>query len=382
MRWSRFLLIGSVVIFGLIPSTVPAEILAMVNYETKPEQFIRKEGIAVIDVDPNSPTFGKILMDIPLPPDLVAHHIFYTRDRSKAYITALGKSVLHVMDMTRFPYRMKAVDVPQCKALEDITFSKDNKTWYMTCMGSQNVIVGDVKTDKPTKAISLPKPYPHGIALHDGIDRILVTSTVRDTDFKDPGETITVIEASTGKVLSTHKVSLKASPSGAAPVEIAFVPKSNPPVAYITNMYEGTLWMAAWDPGKKAFDFRQIDDFGPKGQGVPLGVHFNQHADRAFITTAKPGHLNVYDISDPRKPKHLMAVATAGGAHHTSLSPDERYVFVQNSFVNLPGMSDGSIMVVDLRKQKVVRSFDTLKNQGMNPNSMVLLPEWSKGHTH
>ncbi|MFQ5533019.1 MAG: YncE family protein [Candidatus Methylomirabilales bacterium] len=376
------LIVVLVVLLGVSPSVAHAEILAMVNYESKPEQSIRKEGIAIIDVDPNSPTFGKILVDIPLPHNLVAHHIFYNKDRSKAYITALGKSVLHVMDMTRFPYRMKAVDIPQCKVLEDMTFSQDNKTWYLTCMGSQNVIVGDVKTGTPTKAISLPKPYPHGIALHDGIDRLLVTSTVRDTDFKDPGETITVIEASTGKVLSTHKVSLKASPSGAAPVEIAFVPKSNPPVAYINNMYEGTLWMAVWDPGEKAFDFSQADDFGPRGQGVPLVVHFNPHGDRLFITTAKPGHLNVYDISNPRKPRHLMAIATAGGAHHTSLSPDERYVFVQNSFVNLPGMSDGSIMVVDLRKQEVIKSFDTLKNQGMNPNSMVLLPEWSKGHTH
>lgn len=53
-----------------------AEILAMLNYESKPEQTTRKEGLAILDVDPKSPTFGKMLMDIPLPPDLVAHHIF------------------------------------------------------------------------------------------------------------------------------------------------------------------------------------------------------------------------------------------------------------------------------------------------------------------
>ena len=83
------LFISSVILISS-PSAVSAEILAMLNYETKPEQNIRKEGLAIIDVDPNSSTFGKILMDIPLPPDLVAHHIFYNRDMSKAYITALG----------------------------------------------------------------------------------------------------------------------------------------------------------------------------------------------------------------------------------------------------------------------------------------------------
>ena len=120
----------------LVPATGAwAEILAMLNYETKPEHFARKEGIAIIDVDPTSPAFGKILMDIPLAPDLVAHHIYFNKAKSKAYITALGKSILHVMDMTRFPYRMKAVPVPDCQVLEDVVFSDDGKTWYLTCMG-------------------------------------------------------------------------------------------------------------------------------------------------------------------------------------------------------------------------------------------------------
>lgn len=46
----------------LLPvALVHAEILALVNYETKPEQTLRKEGLAVLDVDPQSSTFGKIL---------------------------------------------------------------------------------------------------------------------------------------------------------------------------------------------------------------------------------------------------------------------------------------------------------------------------------
>src|SRR4029078_9474947 len=89
-----------------------------------------------------------------------------------------------------------------------------NKTWYLTCMGSGKLIIGDATTDQPTKTISLPRPYPHGVAVHNGIDRVLVTDTVRATDLKDAGETITVVEASTGNVLSTHKVSNKPSPAG------------------------------------------------------------------------------------------------------------------------------------------------------------------------
>ncbi len=370
----------TIILFLLFVPRVHAEILAMLNYETKPDQRFRKEGIAIMDIDPHSATFGKILMDIPLPPNLVAHHIYYNQDYSKAYITALGKSTLHVMDMTRFPYRMKAIEVPKCKVLENVIFSKDNQTWYLTCMGSSNVIVGDATTDKPLKEIkaSSPEPpfirHPHGIALHEGIDRLLVTSTIRPSDLSDPGETITVIEASTGKVLSTHKVSTKPSPSGVAPVEVVFLPGAKPPIAYITNMYGGTLWSATWNPEKKSFAFQQVADFSAQGQQVPLEIVPNDNGDRLYVTTAKPGYLNIFDINEPQNPKLLQAIPTAPGSHHLVFSPDGRYAFVQNSFLNLPEMRDGSISVVDLKKGETIAQINTLKDQGLNPNCIILLP--------
>jgi DNA-binding beta-propeller fold protein YncE len=367
----------------MLPSLLHAEILAMVNYETNPEQIFRKEGIAVIDVDMNSANFGKILMDIPLPHNLVNHHIYYNRDMSKVYVTALGLSTMHVIDMTRFPYRLKAIEIPNCKVLEDATFTSNNKTWYLTCMGSQNIIVGDAVTDTPIKSISLPKPYPHGISLHEDIDRILVTSTDPPDGIGQPGETVTVIEASSGKVLSSHKVSNKPSPSGVAPVEVIFIPHSSPPMAYIDNIYGGTLWLAIWDPKREEFDFQQTYDFATIESSIPLNISFSEKGDRLYVTTGIPGHLNIFDISeDPRHPKLLKSIQTAEGAHHVVFSPDKQYAFVQNNLLNLPGLSDNSISVVDLEKGETIASINTLKNQGLNPNCIILLPEWSTGHGH
>ena len=357
-----------------------AELLALLNYESKPEQSVRREGIAIMDIDPESSEIGKGLMEIPLPPDLVAHHIFFNRDRTKAYITALGKSVLHVVDLTRFPFRLHAIEVPDCQVLEDLVVSDDNRTWYLTCMGSSAVIMGDAVKDKPVKTIRTPDGggasvlYPHGIAIHNGIDRVLITSTVKP-DMSDAGDSVTVLQASTGAVLSTHKVSSKPSPAKAAPVEVMFVPFSNPPVVQITNMLEGTLWTGTWDAASQSFSFQQVDDYGPRQQGMPLEMLYNAKGDRLFVTTAKPGFVNVYDNSDPGHPRFLQAIPAAQGAHHSVLSPDERYLFVQNSLLNLEGMSDGSITVIDLAKGgTVLGSIDTLKAQGFNPNCIMLLP--------
>ncbi len=378
----------------MLPIASDAEILAMVNYESKPNDSLkelkmpfgapaRKEGLAVLDVDPESDRYGQILMDIPLPSDLVAHHIFYNQDASKIYLTALGKSELRVIDMTRYPYRIKVIGVPDCQVGEDVVFSADNKTWYETCMGSQAIVMGDALNDTYTRTIKLPTPYPHGIALHDGIDRILVTSTVRATDLSDAGEVITVLEASSGKVLSTHKVSDKPSPSGEAPVEIVFVPNTNPPIAYITNMYGGTLWTAMWNPQSRDFDVAQAYDFAPENVGVPLELYFSDDGKRMYVTTAKPGHLHIFALGDdPTHPSLIKTLPTDEGAHHVAFTKDGRYAYVQNSFINLPGMSSGSLTVVDLESQRVHASIATFKENGFNPNSIVLLPEWNdpKGH--
>lgn len=372
----------SLVALGMGSTVAQAEILAMVNYETKPDQAFRQEGIAIVDVDPESAAFGKILADIPLPPDLRNHHIFYNNDATKAYVTALGHGKLLVLDLTRFPYRQHMAAVPDCAVGEDMVFSGDNSKWYLTCMGSSAVIVGDATSDKPLQTIRTPKPYPHGIAIHDGIDRILITETIKH-DLTEPGETITVIEASTGHVLNTHKVSKKPSPSGEAPVEVLFVPGTNPPIAYVTNMFGASVWSATWNPDTKDFDVDIAVDLMPHNGGVPLEMYFNEAGDRFYLTTANPGQFHIFDIGqDPKHPELLKSLPAAGGAHHVAFTKDGKYAFVQNNLLGLPGMSDASITVIDRQQEKVVASLNTFKNRGLDPNLIVLLPEWNDPAGH
>lgn len=376
-----------ILVLGAYSSTSQGEILALINYESKPADSLkslklsgtqqREEGIAVMDVDPKSDAFGKILIDIPLPADLVAHHIFYDKKMTKAYITALGKSELRVMDLNQFPYRLKLIELDNCKMGEDVVFSADNSKWYLTCMGSDNVYVGDTKTDKLLDEIKMPQPYPHGIAINNDIDRILVTSTV-SPDMTKAGDYISVIEASTHKVMKSIKVSNKDGPAGEAPVEVLFVPNSNPVVAYVTNMQGGTLWTLTWDEKKKDFDAAEVFDFSTEGAGVPLEIYFSDDANTLYVSTAKPGKVHVFDISkNSAKPNLVKTYVTAEGAHHIAFTKDGSLGFVQNSFLNLPGMSDGEITVVDMASNEVTHRIDTFKANGFNPNSIVLLPEWN-----
>jgi len=374
----------------LCPLLAQAEVLALVNYQSKPDTTPKREGLAIIDLDFESDNFGKIVTDIPLPTDLVVHHIFYNKDVTKAYVAALGNNPLQVIDMTQQPYELKTISVPECQVAEDLVFSDDKQRWYVTCMGSSNVIMGNAQTDKQIKVIAAPKTdssrkfisHPHGIGINDEINRIVITNSIHPTDFSDADETVTVIKASSGKILSTHKLSKKASPSGSAPVEAVFLPKANPARLYINTMFGNTLWTGVWNSMSQNFSFSQIFDFNPLKQGVPLEIYFNHALDKMYITTASPGYLNIFDIKNPAKPVLEKSIPTAEGSHHVVFSPDERYAFVQNNLLNLPGMSDGSITVVDLQKLSVKMTLNTFKDQGLNPNSIVMMPKWHHDNAH
>ena len=160
-RWGAATLIAAA---GVLTATASrGEILALVLYESKPADALkafskpvrgknRFEALGVIDVDPKSPQFGKIVKEIELPPDWVAHHIFYNRDSTKLYMTSLGKTEMRVIDMTQESLPMKTVAVPECQVGEDVIFSEDNKRWYVTCMGSNRIVEGDTATDKTISA--------------------------------------------------------------------------------------------------------------------------------------------------------------------------------------------------------------------------------------
>lgn len=367
-----------------------AEILAVMNYESKPADQLkslklsgetaRREGLAIIDVDPESPNFGKILSDIPIDPETVAHHIFYDRTMSKAYITGLQQPALQVLDLTKNPYRLATIETPPCNVAEDVILDEANERWYLTCMGSAKVIVGDVESDEVVGEIDLPGTYPHGLAVNTAIDRILVTSTITP-DLTSPDEFVSVVRASDLEPLGKIKMTDAESPSKVAPVEVFFVPGAEPATAIVTNMFGHTLEALVWNTDSQEFGRETIFNFAEHGASVPLEIYFNddKNPDRMYVTTAmKPGHLHIFDISEgPTKPKLLKQIATADGAHHVGFTPDFRYGFVQNSFINLPDMSDGSVSVVDLESGEVIASMDTLKNAGFNPNSLTLLPEWN-----
>ncbi len=104
---------------------------------------------------------------------------------------------------------------------------------------------------------------------------------------------------------------------------------------------------------------------------------------RILEKCANPGRMHIFDLNDDRTQPTLKKTLRAGeGAHHVAFTKDGRYGYVQNSFINLPDMSEGSITVVDFQTETVMDTINTFVENGFNPNCIVLLLEWNdpKGH--
>ncbi len=391
MRVSRLLFSLSFVFVLFSAAPAQAEILAFVTYETRSEESLRalklkidlgpkENGVAVIDLDPASTNYGKILAEYPFPDGTSPHHQFYNPDKTKLYVTATVKQIIHVLDLTRQPYRVKRIDAPGCDRIDSMAFSETGDTWWATCIRTSKILVGDGNADKVVRVIDVGEAVPHGIAIRPEIDRLLVTDLGQPTvGWRD---SMLEIEASTGRILASRKLSGSTLGHGSAPALIRFSAKHDPPLAYITAMLggadkKGNLWIALWDKTSKRFEYEPVFDFRVTEGAIPLALKFTRSEKRLLVASASPGFLHIFDVAtDPLRPRILATLPAGIGAHHIAITPDDKMAFVQNGVLNAPGFSHGGITVFDLEKLSVIDTIDTFPDRNLTTFHILLLPQW------
>ena len=288
-----------------------SQINALINYRTIDETR-PNDGLAVIDLNPHSDTFGNILQDVPVGEGVLLHHPFYNYDKSKLYNSALmGERLytINIHDGTIFD--VTPIETGSCIVGEDMIFSKDGEKFYLTCMGSNNIMVFDAKTDQIIDEISSSQEenptaftkYPHGISADEVIDRMIVTQTVSPA-LDDPQSSVTIIEFSTGNVLSTIEL-IKNEGTPSAPVEVLFHPEGS--IAYVSGMLDATIWVLQWDEETKSFVPKLVDDGTEREHSWPLDLNIGPKGN-LYVSFAVPGVVNEYSLENPGQPELLRTL--------------------------------------------------------------------------
>jgi DNA-binding beta-propeller fold protein YncE len=359
-----------------IATTDQEPIIALLNYRAI-DELKQKDGLAIIDLNPNSETFGDILQDVPVGEGVLMHHPFYNFDRSKLYNTSLAGERLYAVNIHGDTiFDITPIETGSCIVGEDMYFSQDGEKFYLTCMGSDNVIVFDANTDQIIDEIFTSQEenpnaftkYPRGISADEKIDRMIITQTVSPA-LDDPQSSVTVVEFSTGKVLSTIELA-KSADTPSAPVEVLFHPEES--IAYVSGMLDGTIWVLIWDEKTESFEPKLVDDGTKREHSWPLDLNIGPKGN-LYVSFAIPGVVNEYSLENPEQPKLLRTLPAQQGAHHVLFSTDNQYMFVQNNLLNLDGLNAGTISVVDFETGKTVTTLDNFTEQGMMIESLDLL---------
>jgi DNA-binding beta-propeller fold protein YncE len=197
---------------------------------------------------------------------------------------------------------------------------------------------------------------------------MIVTQTISPT-LDDPQSSVSIVELSTGNVLSTIELA-KNPDTPSAPVEIMFHPDES--IAYVTGMLDGTIWALIWNEQTESFEPKLVDDGTLREHSWPLDLSMGPKGN-LFVSFAVPGVVNEYSLQNPEQPELVRTLPAQPGAHHVLFSADGQYMFVQNNLLNLDGLNSGTISIVDLNSGSLVATIDDLVDQGMMIESLDLI---------
>jgi DNA-binding beta-propeller fold protein YncE len=381
----------------------PSGGLVLLNYRNLQDG---PDGIALIDLDPESDKFGQIVQQRPLGTGVLPHHIYFSRDESRLYNTALGGPFLYEIklqtDATGAPHigQIISIDTQSNIVAEDIYFSADNSRYYVTFMGGRGELTGgsigvfDGQTNELLDVIVAPAPddfsldepfimYPHGISANEELGMMMVTSTLHPDTVSGAGNTVTLIDMATHQPLKTYLVA--DSPENASvPVEVLLLRDGLPPFALVSTL-AGDVWVAGYDEVSGLFgEFEKKVDAAVEGLGVALEfyIYGNHQGDQElYISFGVPGIVNVYSLDNLPELTLKRTLPAGFGAHHMvffDTKSGREVVAIQNNLLNIDGINAGTLSIVDIYTGELLATVDLAATYGFMPESI----ESAFGHGH
>jgi DNA-binding beta-propeller fold protein YncE len=366
----------------------PHDSLFFIDYRNLEEGA---DGMAVIELDPESTDFGSISSKLELGVGVLPHHIYYDNDAKKLYTTALGGSYLYQIktgeDHNGSPILIsaKAINTGGNTVGEDIFFTSDGR-YFMTFMGGSggskdgSIGVFNAKDNQLIKTIKAPietNPdkfimYPHGISVNEKKGLMMVTSTIHPDLTSGMGNTCTLLDINTYELKKTYQVA--DSPTDlSSPVEVLLLRGEFPQYALATTMLGGDIWIAPYNESTGKYDaFTKVFEGSSQGLGWALEMYIDMNG-KLYVSFAEPGKVLVFDLSNLPHLKLLKTLNADKGAHHMAFfktKSGKEVVAIQNNLLNLPNLNSGTINVVDIHTGETLGTVDLRTRYGMLPESI------------
>ena len=302
--------------------------------------------LAVVDVNPDSDTFGTITYTLDLgSKGNETHHWGYTDDRTRIWAGSLFTSKIWLIDVATDPAKPRVE-----KALEGLPKStgfSGPHTYYalpgrmlISFLGSADggVPAGLAEfTNDGTliRTIANPSdaPYGYDLAVKPDLNRMVTSSftplrnygkPLAKMDLKDFGSEMVVWDFKARKPLQVGK-------AGLAPLEVRWSLKPGSAYGYTNCALDNSIWMfRGADGGAGPFTFKKVADTG----ALPADLRQSPDDKYLFVSCFGDNLIQQWDVSEPEAPKLFSTVSPGVQPNMMHVTGDGKRMYVTNSLLS------------------------------------------------
>jgi hypothetical protein len=340
------------------------------------QAHVAPDFVAVVDFDPASADYGKVLRTVPLSGASALgnepHHASLSHDGRTLALGGLlsvlrGQDQVFFFDVTdpRNPTFIRSDNPPEASITDEL-MPLGNGGFLVTFMGGGGgaapgrVVEYDADleflkawpVDPPTDGFN-----PHGIAL-DEAHNLMVTS-----DFICPLRTLHVTDGGTAHLRGsvrvwdlerraiTKNITVGDPANPAGTMEVQLIPRDQRLRAFTAGMADNNLYLVDTQEGtaKAVFNFDSFDL--PDVHAMPQLLRTNKQGTRLFVTLnfgGTAGKVVMLDIASPDQPKLLSVVdlGPGSGPHFLRLTGDEKRLVVTDYFL-VEDLAPGGVVQVE-----------------------------------
>ena len=328
----------------------------------------RPDFLAVIDFDADSPTYGRVLRTVPLPPPgnvgNEPHHCHLSADKTILACGGLlsvlkGQPGIFFFDVSnaRYPVFLSSTSAPNSSITDDF-LPLPGGGFLVTQMGSatggapgrlaefdhQLNLIAEYPDPDPTK------PQPDGFNPH-GISAAFRRNLLVTSDFINP---VTTLNVSPGDVelrgslrfwnLANREMTRTVLlPEALGTMDVKLIPRDPHGRAATVNMFSGLVYTVDPTDGSvvQSFDCENIVPHieVPVQGGMVQLLAMPKSGDRLIFASFQAGQIGMLDISDRTNPngfvqKAIVNLGVDAGPHDIALTKDDARLVVTDYFLN------------------------------------------------
>ncbi len=323
----------------------PGEHESVVYVWTRDADEHEPDFISVVDADPGSATFGRIVDRAEASTTgNEAHHFGYTADAGRIFAGGLFSNQLFIYDVAANP---KAPRLVRTLSL-DPTGYRGPHTLYAVPGGMLISMLGDVDGGGPGGLVrldndgnfreALPGPdhegspvYMYDVGIKPEMNRMITSSwafpqhiTEGLTPPEQVGSAVVVWDWKESRVLQVENLDK-------APLEVRWMHGPKATGGFINCAYGNSLWY--WEDGDRdgTLEFHRVVQF-PDGS-LPADLRISYDNRYLYVSQFGGSRVEQYDIQNPRAPR-LLSTLELPHPNMMKLSPDSRRLYVTNSLLS------------------------------------------------